>query len=167
LIVERREAAWTGLIALCALALLVLAVLELVDPGRGETMIRPAAENQLLAAPGRLVTELHRLLPDATDQVGRPARLDGTVVGQPAPQGFWVRDLRDNIVFVGFAPPSAPPPALRAGSTVRVWGKVALFPTAEQIERLNAAGLVLSANAIVVRDVQLRTAEGGVELLVR
>lgn len=167
MILARKEAAWTGLIALCALTLVVMAVLELIDPGRGETMIRPTGNEQLFAEPGRIVTELHRLLPDATDQVGRPTRLDGTVVGHPAPNGFWVRDLRDNIVFVAFAPPASPPSALRAGSTVRVWGKVALFPAAEQVERLNAAGLVLSTNAIVVRDVQLRTAEGGVELLVR
>ncbi|HET9983930.1 MAG TPA: hypothetical protein VFQ38_10100 [Longimicrobiales bacterium] len=102
------------------------------------------------------VVELHRLLPDASDHVGRAVRVDGTVVGAGTAGGFFVRDLRDNVVFVG----SAARPG--AGTPVRVEGVLEPLPPAEETERLQEAGAaaVAGRDARLLRDVQVVARRG-------
>lgn len=163
-------AAWSWLITLAALALLVWAVVDFVQPGgdgRLRPVVAPAGAESVVAAPVGEAIELHRLLPDATDDLGKPVRLDGTVVGESSPVGFWVRDLRDNIILVAIADPGGDPafPAVDQGDAVRVRGVVALLAPQEQAARLQRAGLVLPTSAVVIRDIKVVPTEGGVEVL--
>lgn len=169
------DAAGSWLIGLIAAALLFWAVAEFIGLDRGSRTTSFDAASPLSAEPGLQLAandevEMHRLLPDATGSIGRTVLLAGTVVGEASPVGFWVRDLRDNIVFVSVAADSGEAegqarPELRAGDLVRVRGIVALLPPDEQAERLAGAGLVLPATAVVVRDVKIQPVRGGVEVL--
>ena len=62
--------------------------------------------------------------------------LDGTVVGEPDPAGFWVRDLRDNVVYVA----SGARP--RAGASVRVVGRLEHTGVRRRAPRLPDGALV-------------------------
>ncbi|HEX7118694.1 MAG TPA: hypothetical protein VF212_07905 [Longimicrobiales bacterium] len=163
---EPEGAGWTWFIGIVALGLFGWGVAELMGVGAGVpasvTSAQLAAE---LAPPGgnESIVELHRLLPDATDDLGRMVAVDGTVVGEASNSGFWVRDLRDNIVFVGAG--TDPMPRIETGDDVRVVGRVALLPPDEQANRLERAGLVVPATAVVIRDVKVMPTPGGVELL--
>lgn len=163
------RAAWSWVISVTAVGLFVWGVAELIGVG-GTTspaagVILPATElgRGLEAAP---IIALHRLLPDATDDLGRRVRIDGSVVGAATIAGFWVRDLRDNIVFVGGrGEERATWPPVRAGDAVRVVGVVALLSPSEQARRLERAGLVIPERAIVVRDIKVVASPEGVEVL--
>lgn len=169
------DAAGSWLIGLIATALVLWAATEFVGFDRGGRAAGFDAVPVVSADPGLQlaandVVEMHRLLPDATGAIGRTVLLAGTVVGEASPVGFWVRDLRDNIVFVSVAADTMDAegqarPELRAGDPVRVRGVVTLLPPDEQAERLAGAGLVLPATAVVVRDVKIQPVEGGVEVL--
>jgi hypothetical protein len=100
--------------------------------------------------------ELHRLLPDASAHVGREVRVDGTVVGAGTAGGFFVRDLRDNVVFVGS--PARP----GAGTAVRVEGVLEPMPPEEEKERVREAGAaaVAGSDARLLRDVQVVARRG-------
>ncbi len=157
---------WSWFIGAVAVGLFAWGVAELLGVGPGGpavTTSTPIAAEIAPAGRSEPIMELHRLLPDATDDLGRLVSVDGTVVGDASPAGFWVRDLRDNIVFVGEG--TGGPPGLTAGDAVRVVGRVALLPPDEQAHRLERAGLVLPASAIVIRDVKVLPTAGGIEVL--
>lgn len=166
---SRTDKGWSWMIMAAALALLVMAVFDFVHPGEGETVdLRPeaAADQRLGLRGGAGLTELHHLLPDASADLGRAVQVAGTIVGQVSDVGFWVRDLRDNIVFIGADPAdeafNARP---RTGVAVRVRGVIALFPPEEPAERLRTAALTPPAGSTVVRGVKLRALAGGVDVL--
>lgn len=165
---SRRDTGWSWSIGLVALALFTVAIIQLARPGAGETVDLTAGQTADLAnmRGNSGLAELHRLLPNASADLGRPVRVAGTIIGQPSPAGFWVRDLRDNVVFIMIDStiPLAQNEA-RAGRAVRVRGNIVLFPPAEQAAQLRAAGLVLPAGAVVVREIKVLAADGGVELL--
>lgn len=165
---SRRDVGWTWSIGVIALALLVLAIIDFARPGSGETVDLsggPTAD-RLLARAGTGLAELYHLLPDATADLGRAVQVAGTVTGQPTGMGFWVRDLRDNIVFVSTGAPAASSGSQpRAGAAVRARGLIELFPPTEQDERLRAAGLVVPAGTVVIRDVKISAFDGGIEVL--
>lgn len=165
-------AAGSWLISLIAGALLFWAVMELLELRGGPQVGGFHAVSSVATEPGALpafdsAIELHRLLPDATGSIGRTVRLDGSIVGEASALGFWVRDLRDNIVFVtaGAEGRSQPRDELRAGDAVRVYGVIARLSPIEQAERLSGAGLVLPSSAIVVRDIEILAAPDGIEVL--
>ncbi len=83
---------------------------------------RPDAPAVVLAeAPARAgaAVELHQALAQGEDAAGALVRVDGNVVGAADAAGFWVRDLRDNGVYVA----SGERP--RSGAAVRVLGRLA------------------------------------------
>jgi hypothetical protein len=165
---SRQDAGWSWSIGVVALALLVVAIVEFVRPGSGETVDLSAGPTgtQLLARAGTSLAHLHQLLPDASADLGRPVQVAGTILGQASDTGVWVRDLYENVVFIAHETPGLGSSGQReAGRTVRVRGTVALFPPAEQVERLRAAGLVLPAGTVVVRDIKIRATEGTIEVL--
>jgi hypothetical protein len=87
--------------------------------------------------------------------------VDGMVVGDTSPAGFWVRDFRDYIIFVQ----GEQALHLEAGDAVRVVGRIVLLTAEEQADRLERAGLVVPASAIVIRDVKVLPTADGIELL--
>ncbi|HEX6940391.1 MAG TPA: hypothetical protein VF158_13335 [Longimicrobiales bacterium] len=163
---EPDGAVWTWFIGIVAVGLFAWGVADLVGVGAGEPAAAtwaPAAAEIERGGRSETIVELHRLLPDATDDLGRLVAVDGTVVGEASAAGFWVRDLRDNIVFVGDG--SGGHPRIEAGDEVRVVGRVALLPPGEQADRLERAGLVIPATAVVIRDVKVQPMSGGIEVL--
>jgi hypothetical protein len=164
------EAAWSWFISLIAFGLVFWAIVEFLNPRAGSSLrIVPATETAV-AWPDLVeaTVELHRLLPDATDDLGRPVQVDGTVVGESSAAGFWVRDLRDNVVYIareGAAPSRSAPLSLHPGDPVRVRGVIAILTPREQAERLERAGLVVPSNAVVIRDVKILSNEDGIEVL--
>ena len=161
-------AGWAWGIGAAALLLSVWAVLDFVEAMREEAargvVASPAAEP---APPSPLdAIELHRLLPDATDDLGALVRVDGTVAAV-AGDGFWVRDLRDNVVYVVL-------PArgwkrrgdaeLEPGAAVSVLGVVALVAPRDA-PRIDTAALAVPASAVVVRDIRILPLERGVAVL--
>lgn len=166
---SRADKGWSWSILAAALVLLILAVVDFVRPEYGETVDLRAqtAAGQLAGRTGSAeLAELHHLLPDASADLGRAVQVAGTVVGQAAAAGFWVRDLRDNIVFVGEDTTDAANHVQpRTGRAVRVRGVITLFPTAEPAERLRAAALTPPNGSTVVRDIKVRALAGGIEIL--
>lgn len=159
-------------IVIASLVLFILAVADFIRPD-GVTSLdlagwRPVQEEPPSVWAMEESLEFFRLLPDATDDLGRAVRVDGAVVGRPMSSGFWVRDLRDNIVFVSHSSERAfrnSRRVVRPGGSVRVRGVVSLFPSAEQAEQLRLAGLVVPASAVVIRDVKILSPERGIEVL--
>ncbi len=95
------------------------------------------------ARPGGPV-ELHQLLGEGEDAAGVLVRVDGNVVGAPDAGGFWVRDLRDNVVYV--ASDERP----RSGAAVRVLGRLA------RVSGPTAGARAAPADApLVVRDLRI------------
>lgn len=143
-----RGAAAPWLIGLAAVGCGMWAVVDFVAAARpdapGVVAVDPPATR---AAAGRPV-ELHRLLADGDglDDVGALVAMDGTVAGAPGAAGFWLRDLRDNVVWID----SGAQP--RAGALVRVVGR---------LERMAAGPAPARAPAgagTVVRDVRVAAA---------
>jgi len=163
---EPNGAGWTWFICIAAVGLFLWGVAELIGVGgSGAEMARSGGA--LLDLGARIrddpVIELHRLLPDATDDLGRSVTVDGAVVGEASRMGFWIRDLRDNIVFVDAEGGTHAP--VETGTEVRVVGRVALFAPGEQADRLERAGLVVPATARVIRDVKVQPLPGGIEVI--
>lgn len=168
---QAKGALGSWLIGAAALGLLVWAMLDFIRLNTAAPIVaaRIPVAGELAPMPiAREAIALHRLLPDATDDLGAWVRLDGTVVGAVTAQGVWVRDLRDNVVLVVPGPDG--PGALRlatlsAGDAVRIVGRVALLPRERQEQRFAAAGLVLPQTAQVIRDIMIQPAEDGIERL--
>lgn len=160
-------AGWAWGIGLAALVLSVWAVLDFMDAMREEaargTVTAAAAE----PAPSPLdAIELHRLLPDATDDLGTLVRVDGTVAAV-FDGGFWVRDLRDNVVYVALparARKRGGSAAVEPGAAVSVLGVVGLIAPGEAL-RVDVEALAVPASAVVVRDVRIVPLERGVAVL--
>lgn len=145
-----------------------MAAIDFIRPDGGETVDLSLEPNRAGVQVRHQVddVELYRLLPDAAADLGRRVLVAGTIVGQPAHGGFWVRDLRDNIIFIADHSGGSESAGLtRAGRTVRVRGAVAIFPPAEQADRLQAAGLVISAGSNLVREIKVEAGPGGIEIL--
>lgn len=163
-----READSAWLIGLIALGLGVWGVIEFLQIG-GERPVQVAEISPATEEAGGVrsvrhgAVELHRLLPDATHQLGTEVRLDGTVVGDATRTGFWVRDLRDNVVFVETGADSSDMPV--RGDPVRVLGIVALLPLKQQAEHWENVQRTVPSSALVIRDVKVVTVNGGIEVL--
>ncbi len=117
---SRRGVAAPWLIGLVAVGCGVWAVVDFVgaaQPDEPTAMARTVPVTPV--ARGR-AAELHRLLADGDglDDVGALVSVHGTVVGAARGDGFWVRDLRDNVVWVVS---TARP---HAGAAVRVTGRL-------------------------------------------
>lgn len=157
--------AGAGLIGALALALLVWAVADFVFAGT-DVVVRwvdapPAAEVVAHSPTGEAI-ELHRLMPDATNDLGRLVRLNGTVLAVKPGAGFWVRDLRDHVVYVASgAEDDAPLPA--PGSAVSVRGVVSLFSPEGRSERRGEVEAMMPENALVVWGVKLVPLHDGIE----
>lgn len=167
---SREDTGWSWSIGVVAAGLLIMAVIEFVRPRSGETVDLsggiPAAETSDGMHLGSGTPELYRILPDASADLGRTVQVAGTIIGHPSGEGFWVRDLRDNIIFIADrALTPGDQGAARPGRAVRVRGVIALFPRAEQEAEFRAAGLVLPAGANVVREVKVTALDGGIEVL--
>lgn len=165
---SRRDTGWSWTIALVAAGLLVMAAIDLIRPGSGATVDLSLEQNSAGTSARRVSddVELYHLLPDASADLGRTVLVAGMIVGQVSGGGFWVRDLRDNIVFI--ADETAELDAgrnPRPGRAVRIRGAIALFPPTEQADRLRAAGLVLSTGSNLVREVKVDAGPGGIEIL--
>lgn len=163
-----READSAWLIGLIALGLMVWGGIEFVQIGVERPVqiadISPAAEEAGRASSsGRSAIELHRLLPDATHALGTEVRLDGTVVGDATRTGFWVRDLRDNVVFVEMGVDTPDMPV--RGDPVRVLGIVALLPLKQETEHWENVQRTVPSSALVIRDVKVVPVNGGIEVL--
>lgn len=156
---DMRGAVGSWLISLVVGAFVFWVVLELLG-------VRSVPSGEFVTSTDAI--ELHRLLPEVTGSLGRVVRLDGAVVGGVLDDGFWVRDLRDNIIFVGVDPADrvAVLDGLRAGTAVRVHGVLELFSPVERAERLAGAGLVLPASVVVVREIKVLPTREGIEILV-
>lgn len=168
---DAKEAIGSWLIAAVAVVLLVWAVLDFVRLNSDAPIMLAQAPRAAELAPALLASNaiaLHRLLPDATDDLGTLVRLDGTVVGAVTAHGVWVRDMRDNVVFVvatQLGNDAVPLSSLEAGDAVRIVGRVARLTPEQQGARFAAAGLVLPETALVIRDVKILAAEDGFERL--
>lgn len=153
----RRGRAGTWSIGLLALGLLVWAVIDLVFAGTEVPFRSAASPAAAEVATTSAVDPLpfHHLMPDATDDLGRLVRLSGTVLAVAPEEGFWVRDLRDHIVYVSAGPGIVH--RVAPGDAVNVRGVVSLFPLRRQQEKLAALQPTLPRNALVVRSVKLVT----------
>ncbi|HEX9109479.1 MAG TPA: hypothetical protein VF832_19695 [Longimicrobiales bacterium] len=114
----RSGAAAAWLIGAAAAGCGVWAVADFVLAARPDA---PAAVLAVAPARSGAAVDLHQVLDQGEDAAGALVRVDGTVVGDPDAAGFWVRDLRDNVVYVA----SAERP--RSGAAVRVLGRLARF----------------------------------------
>jgi len=144
--------------------LVVWAVVDFIDPG-GRQPIRPvttsAAAEQRLPLDLLEPTALYRLLPDATRDVGRVVEVDGTVVGPADAGGFWIRDMRDHVVFIALGEQAAalmPTP----GATLKVTGIIEDFPLHEQAVRYAELEGHLSDGVLVIRDIKVVPVAGGI-----
>ncbi|HEX7090044.1 MAG TPA: hypothetical protein VF192_07895 [Longimicrobiales bacterium] len=159
---------WAWGIGLVAILISVWAVLDFVDAVREEA-VRGAGAPLAAEAPRspRDAIELHRLLPDATDDLGTLVRVDGTVAAVIG-DGFWLRDLRDNVVFI--VDPRASrrrrDAELKAGSAVTVVGVIGLIPPGDA-PVLDVAELPVPPSAVVVRDIRIEPIPRGVAVLGR
>lgn len=108
--VERKgPSIWPWIIGLLVLALLIWAIAEMVDTGEEEVAGREVAEQPVAAVPAptpapaeapSAPVELETLLPLGTEDIGRIVRIRGDVVGQPTPEGFWLKtDANGDHVF--------------------------------------------------------------------
>jgi len=159
--------AWWG-IGGVALLLSVWAVFDFVDAMREEAArgVAPSTAAEQPPPSPLDAVELHRLLPDATDDLGALVRVDGTVaaVGR---DGFWVRDLRDNIVYVAL--PSGGwkrrgGATLAPGAAVSVLGVIGLVAPREA-PSLDTSELAAPVSAVVIRDIRILPLERGVVVL--
>lgn len=114
----KRGAAAPWVIALVALACSIWAVVDFVAAARPDAPAHVTLQQSAQSA-ARGPIELHRLLPAAPEDVGTLVLVDGTVIGKGDRDGFWVRDLRDNVVRVR----SSERP--ESGKAVRVVGRLA------------------------------------------
>lgn len=150
-----------------ALALFAMAVVDFINPGDGETIDlrqEASAERRPGGAIGPGPIELHHLLPDASADLGRAVQVAGTIVGQVSDAGFWVRDLRDNLIYIG-AENAASTARPRTGGTVRVRGVIAVLSPAEAEVLLRASALAPPAGSTIVREIRVRALAGGIDLL--
>jgi hypothetical protein len=157
---------WVWGIALVATLIAVWAVLDFVAALREEAVRGVGVPLAAEVRPSpRDAIELHRLLPDATDDLGTLVRVDGTVVAVVA-DGFWLRDLRDNVVFIldprtGRRRRGA---ELKTGAAVTVVGVVGLIPPGEA-PLIDVAELPVPSSAVVVRDIRVEPIARGVAVL--
>jgi len=161
-------ASWAWGIGVAALLLSVWAVLDFLDAMREEAtrgVVASTADEPKPPSPLDAV-ELHRLLPDATDDLGVLVRVDGTVAAV-AKDGFWVRDLRDNVVYVVLpsgARKRRGEAALVPGAAVSVLGTIGLVAPRDA-PPLDTTALAAPPSAVVVRDVRILPLERGVAIL--
>ena len=161
-------AGWAWGIGAVALLLSVWAVLDFLDAMREEAargVVTSTAAEQAPPSPLDAI-ELHRLLPDATNDLGALVRVDGTVAAVRG-DGFWVRDLRDNIVYVVLpsrARKRRGEAELLPGAAVSVLGVVGLVAPRDA-PRIDTAALAVPASAVVVRDIRILPLERGVAVL--
>lgn len=159
---------WAWGIGLVATLISVWAVLDFVDALREEA-VRGVGAPLAAEAPRspRDAIELHRLLPDATDDLGMLVRVDGTVAAVVR-DGFWLRDLRDNVVFIVDPRPSRKrrDAELTAGAAVTVVGVVGLIPPGEA-PAIDVSELPVPPSAVVVRDIRIEPIARGVAVLDR
>ena len=134
----RSGAAAPLLIALVAAGCGVWAVVDLVAAARPDASGPVVVATSAATPAGGRPVALHTLLADGDglDDVGALVNLDGTVVGEPDSRGFWVRDLRDNVVYVA----SGARP--RAGASVRVVGRLERVGVSRRAPRVPAGALV-------------------------
>lgn len=161
----RGDRGWSLTIILIAAGLLVMAAIDFIRPDRGETVDLGARTEWAGMGRGGEVVELHRLLPDATADLGREVLVAGTIVGEVDTEGFWVRDLRDNIIHISDRSGGAEMGLRRPGQTVRVRGTIAILAPPDQAGRLRAAGLVISAGSNLIREIEVQAGPGGIEVL--
>lgn len=158
----RSWAPW--LIAVAAAGLLVWAIVDFVYVGVKSPVVRVDAAPA--SAPGAAVADgavepipLHRLLPDATNSLGRTVRVEGTVAAVVPDEGFWVRDLRDHVVFVTTGDRTPAPAAV-----VRVIGRIEVLPDDERDRYLDAVRRAVPDTALLVRDVKLVSTDLAIEV---
>lgn len=158
--VDRAVAAFIGF---AAVVLVVAAVVEFVGspPGAATAAANVPAAAETPATESAV--PLHRLMPDATDDLGRLVRVDGTVARVEPATGFWVRDLRGNTIFI--ATQDAMADALVRGEAVRIVGRVGLVPPETARDRDAAVGG--DGADVIVRDVELAPVAAGIERLER
>lgn len=152
------------LIVAVAAGLVIWAVVDFVDPG-GRQPVLPvftsAAAEQRVPLDLLEPTELYRLLPDATRDVGRVVEVDGTVVGPTGTDGFWIRDIRDHVVFVsGGEGTGGPAPA--PGASLKVTGIIEHFPLQEQAVRFAEIDGRVGEGTLVIRDIKVVPVNGGI-----
>ena len=112
--VERKgPSIWPWIIGLLVLALLIWAIAEMVDTDEGRVAGVEQVEEPVAAVPtptpvtpeaemGAAV-DLETLSPLGSDDIGRMARVEGKVIGQPIDQGFWVQTAlngEEHAIFV-------------------------------------------------------------------
>lgn len=123
-------------------------------------LLRPADPTPAVDAPAAArsaaAVELHRLLPDASDDVGKTARLDGTVARVDG-RGLWVRDFRDYLVYVIVADGLEALPSVGAAVTV-----VGIL---ERLVPAPAWTGTPARSGLIVRDVALRARSAELQLL--
>src|SRR5690606_26608946 len=142
-------------------------VLDFMDAMREEAARGVVTTAAAEPAPSPLdAIELHRLLPDATDDLGTLVRVDGTIAAVVG-DGFWVRDLRDNVVYVVLpsrARKRRGTEEVEPGAAVSVLGVVGLVAPGE-VPRLDANARAVPASAVVVRDIRIVPLERGIAVL--
>ncbi len=116
----RRGAAAPWFIALAAAGCGIWAVVDFLGAARPDAPAVVAMDAPAARSAGDPPVELYRLLADGDclDDVGTLVTVDGTVADAAGGSGFWLSDLRDNVVWIdsGARP--------RAGDVVRVVGRL-------------------------------------------
>ena len=137
---EPNGAGWTWFICIAAVGLFLWGVAELI--GVGGSGAEMARSGGVARSWGKdtddPVIELHRLLPDATDDLGRSVTVDGAVVGEASRMGFWIPGTSVTTLF-SWMPKAGPTPSRNRhrGPGGRPRGA---FAPGEQADRLERAG---------------------------
>lgn len=158
-----RNAAGAWSIVLLAAVLLAWAVIDFVFAGT-DRVVRwvdaPSAAEAVAPAGTVEAIDFHRLMPDATDDLGRVVRVDGRVLAVDAGSGFWLRDLRDHVVYVAADERDRPLPA--PDDLVAVRGVVTIFSPDARRRPLAEAARLLPADALVVKAVKIVPVRDGI-----
>jgi hypothetical protein len=143
--------AWVGVIAVAIVLLLAWLIIETAGPrgrnaavtehgpARGEEL-RPGA---VPTQPGlERVADLRAILPLGPEDVGTRTEIEGTVVGAPAAEGFFVRLESDEVLFV------VSDESVRTGDHVRgLVGVIRRAEPAQAARRVEQARLAAEAGA--------------------
>ncbi|MFW6201850.1 MAG: hypothetical protein ACOC8B_04685 [Gemmatimonadota bacterium] len=150
-----------AVIVVAAVVLVAAAVLDIAR-GSGSARVEGLAVESASEGGARPAgaVPLYTLLPDLTDDLGRVVRLEGTVAAVDAGAGYWVVDMRGNVVYVGAA--GAPAGSVARGDAVRVTGRVELVSDAAVDRGAEAVAAARDGSAgQLIRAVELAPIDGG------
>jgi hypothetical protein len=142
---------WVGVVAVALVLLLAWLVIEFTGPrGQNAAVTEHGPDTGAGLQPGAVptqpglerVADLDAILPLGAEDVGIRTEVQGTVVGEPTPEGFFVRLESDEVLFVASDEP------VRTGDHVRgLTGEIRSADPARMARRVEQARLAAEDGA--------------------